>query len=367
MHIFGLFLVLAGTLLQVYVFARALSLPLFKNHLFRTSLLIAGIILWLALALGRTIGHSSTSIAATAVELAGMTWLASLFLISCCFLATDLVTGFGFLMRSHVPWMRSAALLCGLVFTIVAMAQGSQEPVIRRFEARIAGLPSSMEGKTIVAISDMHLGSTLGAGWLGSRVAQVQVLRPDMIVILGDLFEGHDRPASELLPQLRQLSAPLGVWAVPGNHESFGSQTVTGEFLQAAGIRMLVNEWQELRPGLVLAGVEDLTIRRYVPREGDPLQQTLHGRPQGVTILLSHSPLRVNEVEQSGVALMLSGHTHGGQIWPFNYLVQRMFPYMAGSYDIGRMKLIVSRGTGTWGPRMRLWYPGEILQIVLHG
>jgi len=111
--------------------------------------------------------------------------------------------------------------------------------------------------------------------------------------------------------------------------------------------------------------VNDLTNQRRRNIDGDPLAAALANRPKGATILLSHTPWQTDRAAQAGVELMLSGHTHGGQIWPFGYLVQRVYPFLAGRYDINGMELLVSRGTGTWGPRMRLWHRSEIIKVTL--
>ena len=100
---------------------------------------------------------------------------------------------------------------------------------------------------------------------------------------------------------------------------------------------------------------------------GDPIAQALEGRPPGATILLSHTPWQAERIAGAGVGLMLSGHTHGGQIWPFGYLVRSRYPLLEGRYEVDRMPVLVSRGTGTWGPRMRLWRAGEILRVTLRG
>jgi predicted MPP superfamily phosphohydrolase len=128
---------------------------------------------------------------------------------------------------------------------------------------------------------------------------------------------------------------------------------------EEAGVRLLRNAWVGLRPGLVLAGVDDLSASRDPGTEGASLAKALAGRPLGATVVLTHAPLLADSVARKGVDLMLSGHTHGGQIWPFGYLVRQRFPLFEGRYEIGAMTLIVSRGTGTWGPRMRLWHPAD--------
>ena len=155
----------------------------------------------------------------------------------------------------------------------------------------------------------------------------------------------------------------FGVWAVPGNHEFHGGGSLA--LFKQAGFKLLRNEWAEIRPGFVLAGVEDLTSARRRGRGGDFISRAVAGRPPGAAILLSHTPWEVETAAEAGVGLMLSGHTHGGQIWPFGYLVRRWYPLLEGRYDIDGMPVIVCRGTGTWGPRMRLWHPGEILRVIL--
>jgi len=165
---------------------------------------------------------------------------------------------------------------------------------------------------------------------------------------------------------LHRLSAPLGVWAVLGNHEFHGRQNTSTSLTYYDGIRVLNNSWAELRPGLVLAGVDDLTANHNSGLGGDPVLRALEGRPPGPTVLLSHTPWQTGEAAKAGVGLMLSGHTHGGQIWPFGYLVQYIYPLLGGGYEVDGMTVIVCRGTGTWGPRMRLWRPAEILRVTLH-
>jgi len=222
-----------------------------------------------------------------------------------------------------------------------------------------------MDGTVLVAVSDLHLGSLLGERWLSARVAQVQALRPDLVILLGDLLEGHGQAEGDLLGDFRRLWAPLGVWAVTGNHESHGGRGASARLLAETGFQVLHDRWAEVRSGLVLAGVDDLTSRRRSGMGGDPVGQALAGRPSGATILLSHTPWEAEKAAAAGVGLMLCGHTHGGQIWPFDYLTQTVYPLLGGRYEVDGMPVILCRGTGTWGPRMRLWRPSEILRVRL--
>jgi predicted MPP superfamily phosphohydrolase len=227
---------------------------------------------------------------------------------------------------------------------------------VERYEVRLPGLPGELDGTVVIGLSDLHLGSLIGEPWLSARIDQVQAERPDLVVLLGDLFEGHGLSPDDLLDTFGRLAPPLGVWCVPGNHEARTSM----QLMENAGYEVLRNEWKEVKPGLVLSGI---TAGR---RSGEAnIARALADRPPGAVILLAHRPQNAEEAAAAGADLMLSGHTHGGQIWPFGYLVRFSTPLVAGRYEVDGMTVIVSRGAGTWGPRMRLWPPGEILRITL--
>ena len=217
----------------------------------------------------------------------------------------------------------------------------------------------------LIGLSDLHLGFLRNERWLKERVAQVQAERPDVIVLLGDIFEGHGRPSKELATGLQALKAPMGVWAVLGNHEFHGRDNGIVPVFEDAGITVLRNERAVVRPGLVLAGVDDLTSNHRSGVNADLIAGTLPARSSGATVLLSHTPWNAGQAAKAGAGLMLCGHTHGGQIWPFGYLVKTIYPLLAGRYDVDGMTVIVSRGAGTWGPPMRLWRPSEIIRVTL--
>lgn len=364
---FGTVLLAVVTVMHLYVFARAASVPAVVRRIPRRAVFAAGAILWAAFVLARFTGHGADGAAAATLESFGMNWLGALFLTSLCLLAIDCVTGFGFLLRERAPALRGIALLAGGVLTAVALFQGMRPPVVEDLEARVPGLPATLDGTVVVAMSDMHLGSQLGEPWLAARVAQVRAIRPDLVVLLGDIFEGHGPPRHDLTRRLGTLSARLGVFAVPGNHESHGGWGGNGGLpIEESGIQVLRNRWVEVRPGLILAGVDDLTAGRRAGRGGDSAARALAGRPPGAAVLLSHSPLEAGKAAAAGANLMLSGHTHGGgQIWPLGYLVRRLYPMVDGTYQVNGMTVIVSRGAGTWGPRMRLWRPAQILRITV--
>jgi predicted MPP superfamily phosphohydrolase len=362
---FGFVLISVITSMHIYVFWRLASVPVIKRYVSRRLLVGVGLVLWSVFFLGRVYGHHTTGPLAKPLEFFGMNWMAVVFLLFVPLFATDFLTGFGFLVPRRAVRLQSIALVVGAALSVIALVQGLRPPVVEKYEVHLSGLAPELSGTVLVAMSDLHLGTLLGERWLEARVAQVQAQQPDLVVLLGDLFEGHDKPKGNLLKALCVLSAPLGVWVVPGNHEFHHRNDGSRFLIEEAGFDLLSNSWSEVRPGLVMAGVDDLTALRRSGQDGDPISEALAGRPPGATILLSHTPWQADRAAKAGVGLMLSGHTHGGQIWPFDYLVKRVYPLLEGRYEVDGMTVIVCRGTGTWGPRMRLWHPSEILRLKL--
>ncbi len=350
-------------LLQAYVVWRVGSVPAVARRARRWLLALIVVLLWLSLLVSRFVGRGSPGTGA-ALELVGMTWLGVLFLVTLGLLAADLVTAFGLLFRRHAARIRGWALVTALALSAFALVQGLRPPAVTERAVRLAGLPPDLDGTVVVAVSDFHLGTLLGERWLRARIAQVEALHPDAVLALGDIVEGHGGVEGGLVPALRGLTAPLGVYAVTGNHEHYG-RTAAGDPLALAGFRVLHDEWVEVRPGLVLAGVDDLTSRRHSGEDSGAVARALAGHPAGATILLSHTPWQAAEAARGGAGLMLAAHTHAGQIWPLTYLSRLAYPLNGGQYLVAGMPVIVCRGTGTWGPPMRLWRRGEILRLTL--
>ena len=362
---FGTILLIAFTVMHIYVFWRIISLSVIKTVFPRKIILSLGLILWFCFFLGRFYGHDGDGFLAPQLEFFGMTCFGWVFLTTLALLTADVVTGFGYLIPKAKNTVRTLAVAVGLILTTLALVQGMRPPVIRDYSVYLAELPVEMEKTTLVALSDTHIGSILGSDWLDKRITQVLAQNPDLILILGDFFEGHGHPQTDLIPILSRMTAPLGVWAVPGNHEFHGGDNESLELFKKSGIQVIRNQWIEIQPDFLLVGIDDLTSASRMGNNHDNFIKSFKDRPKGTTILLSHTPWEVGRFAAAGVDLMLSGHTHGGQIWPFDYLVQSRYPYLEGMYIYDNMRLIVSRGAGTWGPRMRLWHPGEILRITL--
>jgi predicted MPP superfamily phosphohydrolase len=361
---FGAILTVTFLALLAYVLWRAASVPLLSRHLSRRGFVLLGAGFVTVFFLARTVGHGGTGRASAALEWGGMNLLGAVFLVAVALLAVDLVTVFGLLFSRWAPALRGWAIVAGALLSAVALVQGHRAPEVVSYEVTLPSLPRELDGRVVVALSDTHLGAYRGEAWFAERIDQIQALRPDLVFFLGDVFEGHGDVPREV-PVLRALGAPLGRWFVEGNHESHGPPANGNGLLEGAGFRRLSNQWVEPAPGLLVAGVQDLTNHRRWGLASDPLGLALANRPAAATILLSHTPWQAERAARAGVELMLSGHTHGGQIWPFGLLARRFYPLLAGRHDVEGMPVIVCRGTGTWGPRMRLWRRGEILKVTL--
>jgi uncharacterized protein len=235
---------------------------------------------------------------------------------------------------------------------------------VKDVPVRIPNLPPALAGLRLVQISDVHIGPLLQKEWVEGVVERVRALRPDLVAITGDLVDGTVEELREHVAPLSRLSeAPRGVYFTTGNHEYYSGVDDWLRYLPKLGIRPLANERLEVAPGLDLAGIHDPTGRgRYAPDLAGALEGRDAAKP---VVLLAHQPRQFREAARHGVSLTLSGHTHGGQIWPFSWLVALVQPYIAGLHRLGDSQLYVSRGTGFWGPPMRVFAPAEITLLRL--
>jgi predicted MPP superfamily phosphohydrolase len=262
----------------------------------------------------------------------------------------------------------AAAVLSGLTGG-VALSEGLGVPQIREVHVPLSRLPAALDGTTIVHLTDVHIGPTIGRGFIEGLVERSNALAPDVVVITGDLVDGRVRDLERSVAPLRDLNARWGVYFVTGNHEYYSGVNEWIAHLATLGVIALRNERVSIGEAphtFDLAGIDDSTGRSY-PGHGPDLARALSGRdPTRELVLLAHQPKAVTEAARHGVGLQLSGHTHGGQIWPFTWAVRLFQPYVAGLAKLQDTTLYVSRGSGYWGPPMRLAAPAEIALITLH-
>jgi predicted MPP superfamily phosphohydrolase len=352
-------------LMHLYVFWRLASIPWVAAHISHPVLTLTAVVLWLSYFVARMLDARGLQSVAWPLEYLAANWVGLLFLLFFTLLVTDVLTLGGWLFHNQAPGIRGWAVLLAGLLAIVGFIQALRPPVLTDHEVQLAGLPPERDGTVLVAVSDLHLGNLLGRRWLRTLVDRLEGMSPDIVVVVGDLVDGNVGPVEPLRPVLSELKAPLGVWAVTGNHEFYAGADRSVRLLGDAGFHVLRDRSEQVFPGLVLAGVDDLSARQQFGMKDQAVEKALANRPPGATILLSHSPWQAEKAAAAGAGLMLSGHTHAGQLWPFNYLVGLRYPLLAGRYEVDGMAAIVCRGTGTWGPRMRLWKPSEILRVKL--
>jgi predicted MPP superfamily phosphohydrolase len=250
----------------------------------------------------------------------------------------------------------------------VSLWEGLRPVVVKPLTITLNRLPKALDGLRIVQITDLHIGPTIKGSFLRGIVDKVNALKPDVIAVTGDLVDGSLEDLKEAVAPIAELSAPLGVYFITGNHEYYSGVEDWCTHLAQLGLRVLRNERVSIGRGgesIDLAGVDDWASRQF-PGEGADLGKALAGRdPRKALILLAHQPAAIDEASQHGVDLQLSGHTHGGQIWPFTYLVYLQQPYVRGLHRHRDAYIYVSEGTGYWGPPMRLGTAAEITHITL--
>lgn len=271
-----------------------------------------------------------------------------------------------FLARSLA--VTAGAVALGTAGTGVYFANSA--PVVRRVPVTLRGLDPALDGLRVVTFSDGHLSATYGGRRFERLVETVNEQRPDVVAIVGDLVDGD-------LDELREEAAPLadlvseqGVFFVTGNHEYFVDTTPWLRHLPTLGVDVLRNERVAIRRGgasFDLAGVDDRTAESSGLRgHGADLDAALDGRDDAVpVVLLAHQPVQVEQARAAGVDLQLSGHTHGGQLWPFDYAVRLDQPAVEGLSRHGDTQLYVTSGAGYWGPPMRIGARPEVTVVEL--
>ena len=252
----------------------------------------------------------------------------------------------------------------------VGMANALGPPDLLRLPVRLRRLDPAFNGFRIALVSDIHLGPLAGRSHTERIVAMINETEPDLVAIVGDLVDGTVQQLGSAAEPLQDLVSREGSFFVTGNHEYFVDDTTAwlGE-LERLGVQPLRNENTVIRRGRAafdLAGVNDIAgEQRSDPPDFDrALSGTDPSRP---TILLAHQPVQVEQAAARGVDLQLSGHTHGGQMWPFHYIVRLVQPSLAGLSTVEDTQLYVTRGAGFWGPPVRVGAPPDITVLSLEG
>lgn len=326
--------------------------------------------------LGRVLASYGMEQQAVWILYAGYEWAALLFLFVSAHALTDALRFFLFLAGRAVPRMRVKVLARRLLFVgasaaaVAAFAYGHFEARtlrVDRINIPTSKLPPSVERLRVVQISDLHFSAVNSIGLATSVAHGIEALAPDLLVATGDVVDRGITDEDGVAGIFRSLEAPLGKYAILGNHEFYHGVDSSTRFLQQAGFRVLRGEVVKPRSWLSVAGVDDEAAERAGGYQGQSPEDLLERISRDDLVLfLRHRPL-VHETNRGRFDLQLSGHTHGGQIFPFSLVVALAYPYLRGAHDVGEGSMLyVSRGTGTWGPPIRVGSPPEITLIEFH-
>jgi predicted MPP superfamily phosphohydrolase len=244
-------------------------------------------------------------------------------------------------------------------------------PAVTEVPIRLRGLPRALDGFTIVQLSDVHTGQSVHEAWMGELADRCAALRPDLFVITGDLIDGSVSQLGGVVARLQKVKAREGSWFVTGNHDYYSGADSWCTALPKMGIQVLRNRTVPIgggpgTPSFDLIGVDDYGQTPRLDGTGYDLDRAVEGRdPNRPAVLLSHRPNDFDRAAALGIGLQLSGHTHGGQTFPFTALARVIWPRCAGLFEKGEARMYVSRGVGFVGPPLRAGSPPEIVRITL--
>ncbi len=256
------------------------------------------------------------------------------------------------------------------ILTPAAVMYATKGRRVRHFDITHARFPQALDGLRIAHLSDIHVGNTIGREDIEEIVAQTNALNPDLIVITGDMVDGLPDYIGSWLEPMKNFKAKHGTYFVTGNHDHLWDARGWCKFIADLGIRVLDNEHEIITIGstpLAIAGAIDANgDRKNRKWKSDPEKALANIPPELFRLMLVHQPRSVDRCFAAGADLVLLGHTHGGQCWPLNHVINAMHKYARGLYEVDGHLAFVSCGTGYWGPPLRLGIPAEIDVLTLH-
>ena len=272
-------------------------------------------------------------------------------------------------ISTFAAWSALAVPAAALLMTLWGLINARRTARVVAVDVPIKDLPAALHGFTIAQISDIHVGPTIKGDYLQSIVGAVNRLDADMVAVTGDLVDGSVAQLRPHVAPLAGLTSRHGTYFVTGNHEYYSGVTAWVAELRRLGVNVLLNEHVVLRHNegaLVVAGVTDHSGHHFdESHRSDPAAAIATAPDQVLRILLAHQPRSAAAALQAGFQLQLSGHTHGGQFWPWNLFVRLQQPFTAGLHRLQSLWVYTSRGTGYWGPPKRFGAPSEITHLRL--
>jgi hypothetical protein len=319
----------------------------------------------------RADGHSAGAERAAWAGLIALGMISSLFVLTLLrdvlLLAAAIA---GFHSGKLVADSALAVPLIAAAVTLVGFVNARRVARVVHVDVPIDGLPEALHGFTIAQISDIHVGPTIKRDYLEAIVERVNALQADAVAVTGDLVDGRVHHLAEHTAPLAKLQSRHGAFFVTGNHEYYSNAHEWIVEVERLGLHVLMNEHVVLNhegEKVLMAGVTDYTAHHFDPSHKSDPHRAAAGAPAnvGVKILLAHQPRTAQQAADAGFDLQLSGHTHGGQFFPWNLFVPMQQPYVAGLKRLKQLWIYISRGTGYWGPPKRFGAPSEITRLRL--
>jgi predicted MPP superfamily phosphohydrolase len=287
----------------------------------------------------------------------------------------DLALGLTALFASGATWhaqlaeKTALAVVYGALFvTLIGFLNARRLARIVDVDVPIKNLPIGLDGFTIAQISDIHVGPTIKRGYLDAIVDAVNTLGADLVAVTGDLVDGSVEKLAPHTQPLSRLNARYGSYFVTGNHEYYSGAHAWIAEVERLGLRVLKNAHVVIEhngSAIVIAGITDYSAHLFDPLHRSDPHAAVAGAPETTRILLAHQPRSAFAASEAGYDLQISGHTHGGQFWPWNHFVRFQQPFTAGLRSINGLLVYISRGTGYWGPPNRFGAPSEITRLRL--
>ncbi len=356
-----------------FIFHR--SLPSVQGLSYKNYLIALFWILVLAYPVGRILESVAPAFAPSVLIKVGSIWLAVMLYLLLGFLIVDILRFINYISGLHLLAFLSdkRTLIIAVIYAITTLLTvigyiNARTPRVSHVEINLPAESKISQPIKIVAASDIHLGTIISNGRLKKLTELINSQNPDIILLVGDTFDEDLGPVirNNMGEQLATLKAKYGAYAVTGNHEYYGNAAEAVNYLQNHGITVLQDTSITVGGIVNLIGRNDRQSIRFLGKNRKPLEELVREANQSLpSILMDHQPFNLEEAENNNITLQLSGHTHHGQLWPFNYITGAMFELSSGYLKKGNTHYYVSNGYGTWGPPVRIGNRPEIIVITL--
>lgn len=372
---FGIVLSVYG-LLNFYILRRGLSvIPESYKSLF----LFSGIFVVVSFIAGRFLERVWISFFSETLIWIGSLWIAFMVYFFLALIIVDLFRLINFIIPFFPSFLtdniektkRVTALVVFILVTVTVVGGyiNTKMIVAKKYNLKIKKHAGELKSLNVVMASDIHLGTILGKSFLNNIVNRINELKPDIILLAGDIID-EDLAAvikNNVGEELIQLKSKYGVYAITGNHEYIGGVENAYKYLIAHGVNVLRDRYEKIDNSFYVVGREDRSIRQFAGRQRKELKDIMAGIDKSFpVIMMDHQPFGLNEAQENGVDLQLSGHTHNGQLWPFNYIIEKIYDLGWGYKTNGNTHYYVSCGVGGWGPPVRTGSRPEIINIKLN-